>query len=497
MNGPFRACAACLLLAAVLSPAAAQVAPEDRELAVAAARHDAYLNLAQRVLAYPVRGGRQVGHLLAADAKLRRRVEADLRAAPVVGTPHIDSHAVAHVTLEFEIDVLPYDLRLKLLDPPRALRIEGLAKVDAAVQIPKVNVGQVTAEIEAWAEKNLQAEGRADIPARGDPAEARAKARQEAITAAQAALAEKALALELEPGVTVEAYLRQHPALYDPFQATLSIARLASERIDRRGTAIEVEIALPGKLLMWPLKLGGYRTLFAEPLSPAQVELARKNARRGLEALVRRRIDELSLAGGKKAAELIEQRPEMEAEVRRLCHRMPLERVEITPHGLVKMYGSFPTRSLPRELRRRLSVNSPAVLYGVGGGVPKEPAEAGKKPEPAPEKGPENKTIAGKGTARFDAYVKQGIARATAIVMAKRVATVLAQRDLIAQYARTFLDNDAKVKAFVARKEAAIADAGGRLKGVRVAGEKLTADQGAVEVSVEATLNDLRTALGR
>jgi hypothetical protein len=101
------------------------------------------------------------------------------------------------------------------------------------------------------------------------------------------------------------------------------------------------------------------------------------------------------------------------------------------------------------------------------------------------------------GAAAVDAYESETLSRAQKILLAKRGAMVDAQRNLIEEYAGTFLSSETEVRDFVARHDRVISRSGGLLRGVRKVDEQWTPDNAAVVVTVESTLADLEAVLKR
>jgi len=99
------------------------------------------------------------------------------------------------------------------------------------------------------------------------------------------------------------------------------------------------------------------------------------------------------------------------------------------------------------------------------------------------------------GTAALDAYKGRDISRAQAILLAKRAALIDAQRNLLEEYAGTFLTSESEVKDFVAQNDRIISRTGGLIKGVHRLSERLTPDNSAITVTVRARESDIKAAL--
>ena len=133
---------------------------------------------------------------------------------------------------------------------------------------------------------------------------------------------------------------------------------------------------------MKPLKLGGYRTAQPIMLDKGQIALARSNARRHAVELLQDKIAGLRLRSGLTVGKYIKNKENIRSAIEKLCRLAPIERVEITDGGLVKLHLSILTRTLPGDLQRVLGYRTPAAISAIGGGLPR----AVKKPETTTEK---------------------------------------------------------------------------------------------------------------
>ncbi len=106
-----------------------------------------------------------------------------------------------------------------------------------------------------------------------------------------------------------------------------------------------------------------------------------------------------------------------------------------------------------------------------------------------------SKTLTATGTAALDAYKGRDISRAQAILLAKRAALIDAQRNLLEEYAGTFLRSESEVKDFVAQHDRIISRSGGLIKGVHRVSEHLTPDNSAIVVTVRALESDVKAAI--
>ena len=106
-----------------------------------------------------------------------------------------------------------------------------------------------------------------------------------------------------------------------------------------------------------------------------------------------------------------------------------------------------------------------------------------------------NEIITATGTAALDAYKGRDLSRAQAILLAKRAALIDAQRNLLEEYAGTFLETRSEVKDFVAQNDHIISRSGGLIKGVHRVSERLSPDNSAIIVTVRALESDIEAAL--
>jgi len=106
-----------------------------------------------------------------------------------------------------------------------------------------------------------------------------------------------------------------------------------------------------------------------------------------------------------------------------------------------------------------------------------------------------SRTVTATGTAALDVYKGRDISRAQAILLAKRAALVDAQRNLLEEYAGTFLQSESEVKDFVAQNDRIISRSGGLIKGVHRVSERLSPDNTAIIVTVRALESDIEAAV--
>lgn len=104
--------------------------------------------------------------------------------------------------------------------------------------------------------------------------------------------------------------------------------------------------------------------------------------------------------------------------------------------------------------------------------------------------------VTGTGESALDAYLQKGMTRGQAVPLARRAATLVAQRDLIERYAGTFLTSETEIRNFVAESDRILARSEGLVKGTRVVRAELSPDQTVYMVEVEARLADLKKSLG-
>ncbi|MFO7898114.1 MAG: hypothetical protein R6V58_03525 [Planctomycetota bacterium] len=362
--------------------------PPDLEAGLRAARADAFRNLSRRIYALPARRG-TVEQVILQDERLRRQVEMALMTAPVDGEPQVDEHGIVTVVLDLSTNALPYQVRSGIKDLPRYMRADGVASRTAAFQVERTVVSGVNESVAGWAKKTVEAE--ALQTSRGAPtAASKEAARRQAAHNALGALVKKVNDLPLDPQATVGGFLARHPRLRPEVNALLvgafGDAELVSERIDRLGTTYtaKMKIALPGGMLLRPLRLGPWREGRGEVLTEAALDLARTHAFRNARQQLRRKIYSLKLGTGRRARELIERRKDIKAAVDRLVGQVPLQQVEITPGGMAKIRMSILTAQLPDAINRAMRYGADPRITALGGGLPvqaEKPAEKEKEGE--------------------------------------------------------------------------------------------------------------------
>lgn len=106
-----------------------------------------------------------------------------------------------------------------------------------------------------------------------------------------------------------------------------------------------------------------------------------------------------------------------------------------------------------------------------------------------------NEIIRATGTAALDAYKGRNLTRGQIIPLAKRAALVDAQRNLLEEYAGTFLTSETEIKDFVAKYDRIISRTGGLIKGAHPVDERLSPDNTAYIVTVRARKSDIKAAL--
>lgn len=107
-----------------------------------------------------------------------------------------------------------------------------------------------------------------------------------------------------------------------------------------------------------------------------------------------------------------------------------------------------------------------------------------------------HRVVTATGSAALDTYMQEGRSRGQAVELARRAATLVAQRNLIERYAGTFLESQTAVENFVTKADHIITRTGGLVKGARVVRVELSPDQTSYHVVVEAPVDDLRESLG-
>ncbi|MFW6107680.1 MAG: hypothetical protein ACOC70_00640 [bacterium] len=372
-----------LLLLLLTTAARGADTPPDLEAGLRAARADAFRNLTRRIYALPARRG-TVEQMILQNDRLRRQVEMALMTAPADGEPQVDEHGIVTVVLDFSTNDLPYQVRSGIKDLPRYMRADGVASKTAAFQVERTAVSGVHESVAGWAEKAVEAE--ALQTSRGAPtATSKEAARRQAAEKALEALVKKVHDLPLDPQATVGGFLARHPRLRPEVNALLvgafGDAQLVSERIDRLGTTYtaKMNIALPGGVLLRPLRLGPWREGRAKVLTEDALDLARTHAFRNARQQLRRKIDSLKLGTGRRARELIERRKDVKDAVDRLVDQVPLRQVEITPGGVVKIHMSILTAQLPKAISRAVRYGADPRITALGGGLPVQAAKPGEK----------------------------------------------------------------------------------------------------------------------
>jgi len=381
-----------LLLAAVLTCATPSHAAEEAEggegpsreqvLGFAAARADAFLNLTTAVYAIPVGATTTLGDLLT-DARTREGVEAALRAAPVAEGPAFTPAGVVRVTVELNTDMLPYDLRGRIRNLPRSIRIDGVASLAAAVRDSNIRLTDLTGEVKAWAASTIEAEGQAAIQAGPNAEQAKQLARNRAMSAAFSVLAGKAGDLLLEAGLPIKDFLAQHDDLRPSFNAALVRANLASESVDRQGTTYKVSLSLPASVFLRPLHLGLYRSSRGRALTEGQLAIGRRNAIADGRAVLKSRVYALPFTNALTLAKYVATRQNLAAAADSVCWLAQVENVEVTDDGLTKVWLSVSTGDLPPDIRSQLSSSASGRIYAIGGGLPEEPVIAPPVEKPA------------------------------------------------------------------------------------------------------------------
>ncbi len=359
-----------ILFAVACPHAPAGALARDQELGLAAARGDAFLNLSRQLYAISVSARSTVGDLLAADDSLRDSVEAAMRGAYVIGEPRFGESGIVRVTAEFLSGSLPYALRSQIRDLPRTFWADGVADKAAALAASEA-IGEdaaLTNEVKEWAAKNLEADGQAVVGSAEMSDEAKLAAKREALTNSYTELFKAAMKLGLDRDVTVADFLAHHPELRGPLNATLVGAQLVAE--DLRGRSYKAKVSVPGALLIAALRIGPHRTLRGRTLSAGQVELARRNARADAVENLQARIASLTIRSGATVGEFIAKKQDIQDHIARLCRLAPIEQIEITREGLLKMYVTIPTRDLHRDLQPLLATSSPQQVSVVGAGLP-------------------------------------------------------------------------------------------------------------------------------
>ncbi len=359
-----------IVFVVVCPQAVAGALARDQELGLAAARGDAFLNLSRQLYAIPVAARATVGDLLASDDGLRDNVEAAIRGSYVVGEPRFEEHGIVRVTVELLSGSLPYALRSRIRDLPRTFWADGVADkaVAAGAWEPIGEDAALTNEEKEWATKNLEADGQAVVGSAEISDEAKLAAKREALANAYTELFKTTMKLGLDRDVTVADFVANHPELRGPLNAAIVGAQLVAE--DLRGRTYRVKVSVPGTVLMAALRIGPYRALRGRTLSAGQIELARRNARADAVENLQARIASLTIRSGATVAEFVAKRQDIQDDIARLCRLAPIEQIEITREGLLKMHVTIPTRDLHRDLQPLLATSSPQQISVVGAGLP-------------------------------------------------------------------------------------------------------------------------------
>jgi hypothetical protein len=104
--------------------------------------------------------------------------------------------------------------------------------------------------------------------------------------------------------------------------------------------------------------------------------------------------------------------------------------------------------------------------------------------------------ITATGTAAMDAYQNRtDLSRGQKIALTKRAAMVDAQRNLLEEYAGTFLSSQTEIKDFVAKNDYIISKSAGWIKGVRRVSGLFSPDNSVFIVKVQARRSDVEAAL--
>lgn len=99
------------------------------------------------------------------------------------------------------------------------------------------------------------------------------------------------------------------------------------------------------------------------------------------------------------------------------------------------------------------------------------------------------------GIAPLDAYENRNLSVMQKVQLAKRAALIDAQRNLLEEYAGTFLSSQTEVKNFVAENDYIITSSKGLIRGVHRGSDGLTPDQRAVVVEVWARKSEFEAEL--
>jgi len=460
---------------------------------VAAARYDAHLSLTRRIYNIPM-GANNTLLEVAERTRLRTELDAALRAAEPLGEPLLKDSGLVYVTIALDTETLPEALRARLR-LPKQVRSDGIAHKPAAVRTATAPVEKVSDSVAEWMETTLEAKGSAQVFGPATQEQNLLRARRQAFLNAYAEMAAKVGALNLDDKCTVTQFLDQHADLIAGVNATIPTAKLLGASLE--GATYSVSIALPARRLMVPLRLGPYRRLSPMRLTADRVALARSNALADATERLKQRVAQAPLVSGITAGKMMEDREAVAEAIARLCESRPIERVVVSDQGFVKLHLNLAARSLPRDLQELLAPAAPTVFQVAGAGLPMAPKPQDTETQkPDPDKPPAN-TVVGTAAVTLAPYTTRGLSVEMAANLAKGAGKLIAQRELIRNYAATFLKKKDDIDAFLIKSDLVTAKAeGGILKGVTVRKEALNDERTEMVVTVQATLDDLRAALG-
>jgi hypothetical protein len=372
-----------------------------------------------------------------------------------------------------------------------------VAEKAAATRLARTPLGEVNEQVDEWVKTKLEAEGSFRVYGSAAVERNKQNARRRAFIKAYAELAKKVGELKLDEACTIAQFLTQHTELIPKVSATVVTAKLAGESLNREGTTYSVKLSLPARRVMIPLRVGPFRKMPLRTLGADRAELARANAAANAVAKLRKKVYDARLVSGMTTGELLEKREKMKAAVDRACSRRPIERVRFSDAGFAKVEMTLAAKALPRDLQQMFAITTPRVFQAVGAGLPIPPKKKGtetKKPV-----GPKHAVNVAVGVASvtLKPYTDRGLTREMAASLAKRAGVLFAQRNLIKNYAATFIKKKEDVAAFVIKSDQITSKAkDGMLKGVRVKSAELSKNGTELVVTVEAMLLDLRGALG-